>query len=226
MAFDGIYALRYLSIVRTGLGTMPPLSPVKSTLQTLGLAYNIISQVPQDFFNDFVCLNTLDMRGNILHQIPNVTPLQFSLTSLYLNQNSIDTIQGVLTRNQFPLLQYIQLISNNISRFDLNMVSSWPVLESLSLHDNHISVLPVISPEDGNSTCDVDRDTICSLYFLGNPINCSVAVNEIIKRRERTHTAYLDCHIAISSLGSTHCKTPPYLCGRDLATLGNVKPLI
>ena len=120
----------------------------------------------------------------------------------------------------FPLLQYIQLISNNTSRFDLNMLSSWPALESLSLHDNQISELPVIFPEDGNSTCAVDRNAICFLYFLGNPINCSVAVTEIIQQQDRIGTANLDCHIAISDLKYTYCKNPPYLCGRDLANLG------
>ena len=222
MTFNGIYELRVLSIAKAGLVTMPPLSPVKSTLRELYVVDNRVSQVSQDYFKDFACLNTVYLTINVLHQIPNFTPLQFSLTELQLSLNNIDTIEGVLTDITFPLLKQIHLDGNNISIFDFKMLSSWPVLKSLSLYNNKISKFPVIYPEDGNgnSVCEVDRGAICSLYFGGNPINCSVAVNEIIKRRRIIDKAYFDCHIVISGLMSTYCKYPPHLCGRTLGTLG------
>ena len=219
MTFNGIYELRVLSLVQTGLVTMPPLSPVKNTLRELYVVDNSISQVPQNYFNDFASLNTVSLAINVLHQIPNFTPLQFSLTNLQLSLNNIDTIESVLTDITFPLLKYIHLNGNNISIFDINMLSSWPVLTSLSLGDNKISKFPVIYPKDGNTTCKVDRDAICFLYFGGNPINCSVAVNEIIKRRRSIHKAYFDCRIVIFGLMSTYCKYPPHLCRRTLGTL-------
>ena len=218
--FSGIYELRVLRLAKNGLENMPPLSPVKSTLRELYLEYNRISQVPQDYFNDFPCLNTVSLGLNVLHQIPNFTPLQFSLTKIHLAMNIIDTIEGVLTDITFPLLKHIYLSGNKISIFDFYMLSSWPGLRWLTLNDNKISKFPVIYHKDGNTTCAVERGAICSLYFSGNPINCSVAVNEIIKRRRIIDRAYFDCRIVISGLMFTYCKNPPYLCGRALGTLG------
>ena len=92
MAFAGISDLRILHLVHTGLMTMPPLDPVRSTLKELYLDFNNISFVPGGYFSGFKTLQILSIRHNILRLFPVITQLQLTISKLLLTNNILQSI--------------------------------------------------------------------------------------------------------------------------------------
>ena len=218
MAFAGISNLCWLSLIHTGLMSMPPLTPVKNSLARLVLHSNNISRVPHDYFLHFKKLYLLDLSSNILHQVPDITPLHNIITFLRINENNIMSISGWLNATTYHQLRYISMDKNVIRMFDPYMMSFWPGVTSLSLINNHIIHLPTSYPEQN---CSLRRVRACNLYFDGNPIHCDKAVESIITRRlERNPFVDWNCYITIEHLKDIVCASPAYLCGLNLGDLG------
>ena len=82
---------------------------------------------------------------------------KFQMSHLYIFTDYFMTIQQQHWRHRrwtdrglFSLLHDIEMNSNNISIVNLNILSSWSVLKTLSLNGNQITELPV-SYDIGNS---------------------------------------------------------------------------
>ena len=160
--------LRTLHIVRAGLMSMPPLTPVKNTLEDIVLTYNNISGVPSDYFSGFKKLKCLTMTGNSLCLIPNISPLYNTIINLQLENNKIYSISGGLIRTVYPLLQVLNLDKNALKKFDSEIVTFWPSLKVLSLRYNLIARLPTSSPEGRMKRCSGENASVCFLYFGRN----------------------------------------------------------
>ena len=224
MTFAGVLYLRTLRLWHLGLKSMPPITPVKSTLEELFLDYNNISTVPSDYFFGFKKLEILLMQGNTLYSVPNVLPLRPTIINLQLGVNNIHSITGALNGTIYPLLRYLGLGENMISRVNTDMLSFWPSLNRLDLQDNRIIHLPKNIPENKLKNCSGNRDSICFVNFAGNPVHCDTTVEEIIIRRRDGHK-FVDwnCHIKLEDLQLTVRNSPPYLSGWNLVELGMCK---
>ena len=224
MAFAGIHTLQRMSLIDTGLSSMPPLTPVKNTLRNLCLDHNNISYVPPGYFLGFNKLGTLSMNSNLLLEVPDVYPLLNTITKLFLNTNHVLSISGGLNGTTYPLMRYISLAGNAITMFDSDMMSFWPLLKLLILSGNRIVYLPTSYPKNDEQRCPEGRT---DLHFVRNPIHCDGAVEGIITRRIDGHH-YVDWNpcVRISELSFTVCASPSYLCGRNLVELSkwNTEP--
>ena len=220
MVFAGLNFLRTIHLTKTGLISMPPVIPVKSTLEELVLTDNNISVVPRGYFVGFKTLKRLIMIGNSLSLIPDISPVLNTIIDLQLSQNDINFISGEVIKTVYPLLQSLHLGGNAIKKFDSDMLTFWPSLRILELGDNRIVHLPSSYPESRMKQCSNKNASICVLHFGKNPIHCDKAVEEIITRRQDGHNyVKWNCFIEINGLHQTVCASPPYLCGQNLQKL-------
>ena len=220
MAFAGLHFVRSMSIIYAGLISMPPVDPIKSTLEHLDLQNNNISIVPTCYFSGFKEFKTLIMNDNSLCLIPDISPLHNTLSNLQLSRNNIKYISGGVVKTVYSLLQILYLGQNTIQKFDSEMLTYWPSLRVLNLRDNLISHLPKSYPEGRMKQCSYKNASVCDLYFDGNPIHCDKAVEEIITRRQDGYDSIeWNCYIVIRHLRWSVCAFPPYLCGYNLQEL-------
>ena len=91
-ALFGLSKLHSLTLKRCHPRSMPPVAHVKYTLINLGVAQNLITHIPVDYFKGFVQLQTLFLSVNRLTQFPDVHPLNLTQNSLYLLSNRISLI--------------------------------------------------------------------------------------------------------------------------------------
>ena len=91
-ALFGLSKLHSLTLKRCHLRYMPPVAHVKDTLINLGVAQNLITHIPVDYFKGFVQLQTLFLSVNHLAQFPDVHPINLTLSSLSLLSNRISLI--------------------------------------------------------------------------------------------------------------------------------------
>ena len=221
MAFAGVHHLRTMRLQHLGLKSMPPITPVKSSLEKLVLKYNNISFVPSDYFLGFKKLKILSLHDNTLHSVPDVIPLHHTILELDLSSNNIHSLSGVFNSTIYPLLRQLNLGGNMISRVDTAMLSFWPLLRIWNLAKNHIIYLPTSYPENNLKNCSNESFPQCDISFDRNPIHCDKAVEEIVVRRQDNRlSANWNCFVRIDNLWSTFCNSPLYLRGRHLAELG------
>ena len=218
MAFVGIHCLLTLRLEETSLRTMPPLAPLKSTLEQLLLFYNNISFVPRNNFLGFRKLHTLNMRGNNLCVIPDITPLRHILIHIQLNGNKLRTISSGLIGIIYSHLKFISLSNNEIHTFDWDMMSFWSAIHGIYLYHNHIASLPTSYPMYGDRNCSGDhRDITVDLRW--NPMHCGEAVRLIINNKT-SHGAKMNPCVTITDLNHMVCASPTELRGRNLDELG------
>ena len=222
MAFAGISTLRILHLVRTGLLTMPPLDPVRSTLKELYLDFNNISFVPRGYFSGFKTFHILSIRYNILRLFSDITQLQLTISKLLLRNNILQSIPDGFNGTIFPKLTSISLENNRIRAFPMDMLASLPGLRGLSLSNNRIVQLPAIYQKNSDRNCSDGKMAICSLSIVGNPIHCGgETVKDIINwRSDNGNSVYLNCYVVILDLWYTKCASPASLRCKNLGILG------
>ena len=206
--------------MNAGLMSVPPVTPVKSTLEELVLINNNISTVPPRYFSSFKKLKHLSMRSNSLCLIPDISPLHNTIINLDLGRNNIASISGGVIKTVYPLLKFLTLEKNALNKFDSNVMSFWPLLSVLNLRDNLIVHLPTSYPERRTNQCSYINASVCSVYLDANPVHCDKAVEEIITRRQDGYDVVeWNCYIIIDRLAWTVCASPPQLCGQNLLEL-------
>ena len=218
MAFVGIHSLRTIRLEETSLTTMPPLAPLKPTLEGLFLSANNISFVPKNYFLGFQKLHTLKMWNNNLCLIPDTTPLRHTIIYVNLGANKIRSISGGLIGTIYPHIKYIHLGYNDIHTFDWEVMSFWPALHFLNLRYNNIVNLPTSYPMSDGRNCSGENPNVI-LDFTFNPTHCGEAVKYIISRRA-IHFAEMNSCVRIIDLGHIVCASPAELRGRNLDEFG------
>ena len=83
--------LTFIYLERCGLEEFPDVSPIGSLLKTLKLPWNLLSSIPYNIISKLTSLQYLDMTGNRLTEIPDVSTFAGSLQGLALSHNRIRT---------------------------------------------------------------------------------------------------------------------------------------
>ena len=202
----------------TGLNTMPPLDPVKKSLETLYLDYNNISVVPSVYFEGFECLVEVYLQFNYLHTFPDVTPLSRTLITLQLSHNKVQSIPHKFYTTMFLHMQLLRLESNHISEFDYDSISGWPELRNLYVGFNKITSLPDINNQHVN--CSTMRRQECLFHLHPNPFHCNSRASSIVTQKVHyDDTIILNCYINLNDISRVRCASPPPLCDQLLLNL-------
>ena len=221
LAFAGLSTLSTLYLGRTGLMMVPPLGPVKNTLEELHLFYNNISSIPWGYFVGFKKLAVLSLGHNSLYEIPDISPLRSTITKLDFEFNKVNSISFGLNWTVYSQLILIRLTGNAIRTFNSDMMSFLPALQLFELSENNIVQLPSKFPDIDCKNCSGRRPTTCNFFFNRNPIHCDKMVESILTRRQN-NSNYIDFdgNVRMQDLWHIKCRSPAHLCGRDLRTLG------
>ena len=137
--FCGLSQLEKLDMRFNKLNKVPELAPVKLTLVTLFLSHNHLSIFPNVYFYGFVKLRTLDIDHNHLEAVPILGWLTKTLQILSLRENSITSVDGIVTQMRFRKLHAINIEKNKIIAFDVKILSIMPKLRFINLHRNAIT---------------------------------------------------------------------------------------
>ncbi|XP_026679075.1 insulin-like growth factor-binding protein complex acid labile subunit [Diaphorina citri] len=110
-------------------------------LTILGLAKNVIRELPADVFRDFQKLKSLDLNGNFLINLES-TGLEDTLDNLNVRDNQITTLSS--SALNYKLLTKLDLSHNNLKELEPTAFTNVPTLLHLNLSRNaHLSSLPV-----------------------------------------------------------------------------------
>uniref|UniRef100_A0A8C9ZE90 TIR domain-containing protein n=1 Tax=Sander lucioperca TaxID=283035 RepID=A0A8C9ZE90_SANLU len=136
-----------------------------SQLRHLDLGYNQLSKVPLTL-RGLSTLETLDLSSNYITELNCNTFLNLTrLTTLNLNQNLISKIKGCVFQNLNDLIE-VNIGDNALFTFDNTFKVSLQKLESLNLHNNGLLQL---MPEDFSNlsslrSLDLEKDTYYNVY--------------------------------------------------------------
>ncbi|PIK61715.1 hypothetical protein BSL78_01345 [Apostichopus japonicus] len=114
----------------------------------LDLAFNNLSDLPNEFSVRLSNLQTLDLSGNVLNTLPEVLGELTCLTSLKANESCIHDLPNSFSN--LTKLKYLSLVGNTLSKFD-NKFCFPENLETLLLDESEMKFLP---------------DSICHLHHL------------------------------------------------------------
>ena len=120
---------------------MPPLIPVKDSLETLWLHKNLIVAIKDTYFNGFKRMISIDLHSNYLNVCPNVSFLAKQLKSLWLAHNKISSLKPFLTSTGFTQLLHLDVSYNEIYMLNLEMISHWPALRYFHINGNLLTSL-------------------------------------------------------------------------------------
>ena len=120
------------------LHTAPERSPVKSTLRKLYLSENQLVRFPNDYFKGFLQLQDLQVADNHLVAAPSVSWIASTLELLSLEKKRITSATGIYSQMPFQKLSMLYLQENEITTFDVRILSKMPILRHLRIDTNRI----------------------------------------------------------------------------------------
>ena len=144
-AFVGMHSLITLDLTYCQLKTMPPLNPLKGTLETLNLDQNDLVNVSSDYFHDFFTLKSVTLSYNNFIEVPNTLPLNTTLQYLYMSRNKVQSFEPSLTNVTFTEVLILHMAYNEIRYLSRDMVRCWPKLLILYLNNNLLKSLEDLS---------------------------------------------------------------------------------
>ena len=124
---------------------MPPLNPVKSTLETLRLGQNHLANVSADYFHDFITLRSIILSNNNFIEIPNIIPLTATLHYFNMGSNKVQSFAPFLSNTTFTEVLTLYMSSNKIRYLSRDMLRCWPKLLILYLSNNLLKSLEDLS---------------------------------------------------------------------------------
>ena len=139
-AFKGLSHLEQLVLQNCSLAAVPPIhEDAKSNITTLNLAHNLITHIPDDYFEVMEKLENVVLDGNYLKQMPMFDLIKDHVLSISLRENQLESLDG-LCDNIYPKLRYMQMTSNRIKSLDLGrcLSKAWPGLFRVDLSNNKI----------------------------------------------------------------------------------------
>ena len=178
------------------LHTAPELSPVKSTLRKLYLSENQLVRFPNDYFKGFLQLQDFQVTDNHLVAAPSVSWLASTLESLSLENNRITSVTGIYSQMPFQKLSMLYLQVNEITKFDVRILSKMPILRHLRIDTNHIRHISDYRP----------YFPYTDIILHVNPFHCDMKM------------AWMSTVVNIFVRQST-CATPWCLKGKLIATM-------
>ena len=149
---------------------MPPLSPVKASLETLWLQGNLISAVNNNYFNGFGKIYFINLRRNCLNVCPNVSFPARQLQSLWLSSNKIRSLKPFLTSTVFAELLHLDVSYNEIYTLNFEMISHWPELRVLQIGGNLFTTLGDLSDFMRGAVLKVGQ-----IWYVGEEFSCDAS---------------------------------------------------
>ena len=144
-AFLGLRVLKTLGLISCHIRDMPPLDPVKHTLEILNLRMNELVYIEANYFLGFSRLEILHFSHNCFLAIPNITPLAGILFRFNIERNSVATLKPVLLNASFTKLRYLYVAHNKVSELTPMMIRQWPRLGLLEIENNLLETLGDLS---------------------------------------------------------------------------------
>ena len=113
-AFCGLKHLERLYLHGNKLSIAPPMDPVKTTLRQLSLDRNVISQIPNNYFQTFSQLHAIRIARNNLSYFPNLHCLEKFIKAIHVKSNRIESLNELLQQGFYESLEYIDATRNTI----------------------------------------------------------------------------------------------------------------
>ena len=201
---------------------MPPLEPVKDTLQVLNVHDNNISKISRDYFEGCNALAYLTLSKNKLSSFPDVSPARQTLNLLKISSNVISAISQTITDSTFPYLEEVDISNNEIKMVPCTMLSAWPNIHIINIKYNMLSRLNKCIFTDGNKTSQV------KVFAYGNPFRCDAALSWLTKLSTGNYTVITGRLITYGIFGRARfrdyglltCETPDAYFGKYIKDLG------
>lgn len=115
-------------------GVFKVLRSVTENIQMITLADNEIKALSNKFFSTFTQIRELDLRGNVLTQLPDTVAGMEHLTCINLANNSFSVFPDKLT--EIATLERINLEGNSITEIPVEKLSKMPALKWLNVKSN------------------------------------------------------------------------------------------
>ncbi|TMW66370.1 hypothetical protein Poli38472_004135 [Pythium oligandrum] len=163
-AIGELFALQTLIAEECGLTSIDSSITMLNQLQHLRLRKNFLTADAVNAFFEFGeqancrhSLKELDLRNNYLTEVPSRCQVLFTVDTLLLSYNRIQTLEGFPWASM-KRLSVISLSDNQLE--SLGTVYELPLLTSLSVENNNLRQIPA---ELGNC------ENLRALYIVGNP---------------------------------------------------------
>ena len=124
---------------------MPPLYPIKYSLEYLDLQHNALMLTEPNYFFGFRRLTALDLSDNIFSAIPDISPLADTLMRLFIMDNVVASRETFLYNSTYTELTSLDVTHNKISEPTPKMISQWPRLAYLNIEYNMLETLEDMS---------------------------------------------------------------------------------
>ncbi|GJQ88238.1 Tl [Trypoxylus dichotomus] len=118
-----------------------------SRVKSIALEDNSITEIEESAFQDFVKLETISLRSNIIKNFPDFTYLKH-IRFIDVSSNQITRLPDQLN---LPSLQFLSLMNNNLTTLNESCFWNMSSLNTLEMRNNQITYLPekILQPLTG-----------------------------------------------------------------------------
>lgn len=141
-ALSSYISLEYLELKKNQLVNLDNFE--NTNIEKINLLQNRFHELPDQFFDKYPKLNTVNIDCNFLKDFQNQS--SSSIVTLSLSLNCIESIKTATL--SFSQLSFLDLSKNQIKSIPNNFSKSFPQLQNLDLSDNFISEIPENNDDD------------------------------------------------------------------------------
>ena len=223
-ALCGLNNLLELILKRCELRQMPPLHPVKDTLQLLNVHDNNITKISRNYFDGCTALIYLTLSKNKLSSFPDVSPARQTLNLLKISSNAIPAISRTIIDSTFPNLEEVYISCNEIKVVPCGMLSAWPNIHKIDIKYNMLARLNKCIFTGGNKTSKV------KIYASRNHFRCDASLSWFAKLSTRNYITTTGVSLIYGIFGRVRfqdygliaCATPVAYFGKYIKDLGEI----
>ena len=124
---------------------MPPLEPVKGTLEILRLPYNSLDFVPYNYFRGFSRLREVDLTSNDICTLPIFAEVAKTLAIIAIGGNKLSTVELSSMNVSFPRLYRLNVQRNKITAFSWEILRHCPWLYFFYISENLLETMDDLS---------------------------------------------------------------------------------
>ena len=221
MDIDALYGLNNLKTLRLDrclLLFMPPVGHVKDTLQTLMVTENLITHIPNGYFDDLPQLITISLSNNYLTLFPDVSPVRHTLVTLSISSNYIPEIPHFMFDNAFISLKHLMIGDNIIHSLPSNFLSNFSSLQYFVTINNNLHTL--------DKTVFGGQHVAVVVALFGNPWRCDSALSWLCELHFENYS-FMGLvqqfktyeHVGITDYKRLVCAGPSIYAGMDIMHL-------
>ena len=205
---------------------LPDLTPIKHSLEAFKLQSCNISYLPYNIFIGFEKLETVQLTGCDLTQVPDLSSLTHSLKEINLSDNRLKAL-GSLYSHKFKIIRDMDLSLNHLQNFTIlchEIIEKWPLMRRLNLNSNKLKSIPDLSCL---KEVETGRVRIYTITFESNELHCgpdlSWLLENLVKDQAYPHYYMVFEIIRLPLLERVKCRTPPELRNVRLVSLSKLQ---